>query len=164
VVKRHRELLDIVLTDLRYSTSEVAQLGSYAPNYPQAARSFIEWCRDEVGPLDFDDDGIATRGMIVRILVLPGKESEAIESLKWLANTCGTDTYISVMSQYTPVYKALETPGWNRKLKEDEYARVVDCAESLGFENGWIQEFDTPAPEELLGCNMQPGGASQAIG
>lgn len=164
IANRYRELFDIVLTDLRYSTSEVAQLGSSAPNYPEAARSFIEWCRDEVGQLEIGNDGIATRGMIVRILVLPGKESEAIDSLKWLANTCGTDTYISVMSQYTPVYKALETAGWDRKLTESEYARVVDCADELGFENGWIQEFDTPAPEELLGCNMQPGGADKAIG
>lgn len=157
VAERYRDLFEVVLTDLRYSTEKAAIEGSFARNYPEMARSFIEWCRDEVGPLEIDSSGIARKGMIVRILVLPGRETEAIGSLKWLANSCGTDVAISVMSQYTPVYKALESEGWNRVITEDEYNRVTDCVEELGFENGWVQEFGVPPPPELLGCNMQPG-------
>lgn len=161
VAREYRDLLDIVLTDLRYASATSAREGSAAPDYPEHARAFAKWCCDEVGPLTTDADGIATSGVIVRILVLPGREAEAIANLEWLADNVGTDVTLSVMSQYTPVYKALENEGWNRVVSKEEYGRVTDCVERLGFESGWVQEFgSSTADDDLLGCNMQPGGGA----
>jgi len=156
VAKKYRRLMDVVLTDLRYSRAESAVSGSAAADCPERARDFAKWAGDEVGPLVCDDDGIATRGIIIRILVLPGKAREAVENLEWIATHLGNGTAIGVMSQYTPVHKALESPEWNKFVSEDEYRMVTDAVESLGFENGWIQEFGTAnSPHDtLLGANM----------
>ena len=158
VAERYRNLFDVVLTDLRYSEKSSAESGSFAPDYVERAREFVKWSWDNVGPLELDDSGIAKTGTIVRLLVLPGRANETISSLEWLADTVGTDIDISVMSQYTPVYKALENEEWNRGISAEEYSQVTECVEQLGFENGWVQEFGTPAPEGLLGCSMPEGG------
>ena len=161
VAESYRELFDVVLTDLRYASAAVAREGSAAPDYPEQARAFTKWCCEEIGPLKTDQSGIATSGVIVRILVLPGREQEAISNLEWLENCVGTDVSISVMSQYTPVYKALETAGWDRGVSKDEYNRVTDCVERLGFEKGWVQEFgSSTSDDDLLGRNMPPGGGT----
>ena len=155
-VANHRNLADVVLTDLRYSRAESAFSGSAAADYPERAREFTKWARENVGQLVCDDDGIAVRGLIIRILVLPGKADEAVENLEWIARNLGAETAISVMSQYTPVHTAHKFPEWNRVVSEDEYAAVTDAVESLGFENGWVQEFGAAnSPDDtLLGANM----------
>lgn len=161
VVKRYRGLLDVVLTDLRYASAAVAKEGSSAPDYPVFAREFVKWCCEEIGPLVVDGADVARSGVIVRVLVLPGREAEAVANLEWLESNVGTEVAVSLMSQYTPVYMALETEGWNRGVSRDEYSRVVDRLEELGFENGWVQEFGANGSDDaLLGCNMERGGAA----
>lgn len=165
VAETHRDLMDVVLADLRYATPAAAREGSAAPDYPARARAFLRWAWDRVGPLRLDADGIATGGVIVRILVLPGREGEAVANLEWMAETIGTDVHVSLMSQYTPVHVAAGRDGWNRVVTAAEYARVTEAVERLGFENGWIQEFGASAPDdELLGCNMQPGAGVAGAG
>lgn len=165
VAERYRSLMDIVLTDLRYATSETGRIGSGAANYVEYARAFIAWCAREIGPLELDEQGLARRGLIVRILVLPGCADEAVASLEWLAEQVGTDVAISVMSQYTPVHRAVALPGWDRQITALEYKQVTDCVERLRFENGWIQAFgEVTGNNGLLGQNMEPGGMGVAQG
>lgn len=153
-----RELQDVVLADLRYATSGCAREGSGAADYPRVARDYLRWCRDEIGPLETDADGIAKRGLIVRLLVLPGRASEAVESLRWLRGEIGTGLHVSLMSQYTPVHRALETPGWDRAITEEEFGEVTDEAGRLGMETGWTQPWGSAVgDDELLGRNMAPG-------
>lgn len=165
VAERYRDLLDIVLTDLRYFSPEVAREGSGAPDYPETARAFTKWCCQEIGPLVTDGDGIAVSGVIVRILVLPGRAQEAVSNLEWLAENVGNEVSISLMSQYTPVHMALQKESWNRVVSREEYEKVTDCMERLGFENGWVQEFgSSTSDDDLLGRNMRPGsGAAGAM-
>ena len=93
--------------------------------------------------------------LIVRILVLPGHADEAIENLAWLATELSNEIPVSIMSQFTPAYKALETPPFNRGVTEEEYASVTEAAADFGFENGWIQGFGAADPKlALLGENM----------
>ena len=95
------------------------------------------------------------RGLIVRILVLPGHSDEAIENLAWLATELSNEIPVSIMSQFTPAYKALETPPFDRGVTEEEYASVTEAAADFGFENGWIQGFGAADPRlALLGENM----------
>ena len=96
--------------------------------------------------------------LIVRILVLPGHADEAIENLAWLATELSPEIPVSIMSQYTPAYRALATPPFNRKVTEEEYESVTEAAADFGFENGWIQGYEAADPAlALLGENM-PGG------
>ena len=159
------DLADIALIDLRYATSESAVEGSDARSYVEASRSALLWFWNRLGPLETDHDDIATRGVICRLLAIPGRVNEAVANLEWLAKTIGNEVHISVMSQYTPVHRAAQMEGWNRTVREEEYALLTDAAGDLGFENGWIQEFEGDAPADLLGQTMPPGegavGAAQ---
>ena len=156
-----RDLADIALVDLRYSTTGTAREASACPEYVEAARATLDWCWRELGPLQCDDDGIATRGTICRVLVLPGHAQEAVDSLRWLADTLGNTLHVSVMAQYTPVHQARTRPEWNRRITPEEYESVKAAAGELGFDNGWIQDYkDAAEPADLLGCNMPAGETS----
>lgn len=159
VATEYRELMDVVLTDLRYANPRTASEASSAPDYVDAARGFAAWAWNQAGPLEVDDEGIARRGVICRLLVLPGHADEAVDNLEWLAANLGTEVHVSLMAQYTPVHRAASLPVWNRKVSREEYARVTDRLESLGFENGWVQELEETDPGTLLGCSMPAGGA-----
>ena len=157
VLDAFSDLVDIALVDLRYATPQVATEGSDAAGYVEASRQAFQWFWHKLGPLQVDEQGIAQRGVICRILALPGHIDEAIANLHWLAAEVGTDVHVSVMSQYTPVHVACGLEGWKRKVDEAEYARLTACAERLGFENGWIQEFEGDTPSDLLGQAMPAG-------
>jgi putative pyruvate formate lyase activating enzyme len=151
------DLADIALIDLRYATSESAAEGSDARSYVESARRAFLWFWNRLGPLETDRDNIATRGVICRLLALPGRADEAVANLEWLARSVGTDVAVSVMSQYTPVHRATRLEGWSRTVREKEYALLTEAAADLGFENGWIQEFEGEAPADLLGQAMPAG-------
>ena len=137
------ELCDWALFDLRYSRNETAMKASGAPDYVERARAAIRWAWER------------GKRLIVRILVLPGHADEAIESLAWLATELSNEVSVSVMSQFTPAYKALQTPPFDRGVTEEEYASVTEAAADFGFENGWIQGFGAADPKlALLGENM----------
>ena len=153
----YRDLCDIALIDMRYASDATARAVSAAPGYVAANRAAIRYLHDTLGPLDSDASGAATRGMIVRILVLPGHAEEAAENLAWLAGEGFTDLHVAVMSQYTPVYKARETPPFDRPVTEEEYDLVAEAAEDFGFTRGWVQGFESSGESNLLGEQMSPG-------
>ena len=150
-------LMDIALCDLRYALPSTAKEASAASDYVENARAAVRWFWDNLGPLQLDDDGIAKRGLICRVLALPGHADEAVDNLRWLAETVGTRVSVSVMSQYTPVYKALEQAPWNRKVYEEEYELLRIAVDEFGFDNGWVQDFEGDAPAGLLGQTMSAG-------
>jgi len=158
-------LADIALVDLRYAEPATAAEGSDAGRYVDADRETLLWFWNRLGPLSTDRHGIARRGVICRLLALPGRAREAVANLEWLARTVGNTLHVSVMSQYTPVYRALEMESWNRKVREDEYRLLTDAVADLGFCDGWIQDFEGEAPADLLGQSMPEGqGAVGANG
>ena len=150
-LEAYADLCDTALFDLRYSRDETARAASAAPNYVAAARAAIRWAYGRTPRTDLPP-------LIVRILVLPGHAEEAIESLAWLATELSAQIPVSLMSQFTPAYRALETPPFNRKVTPEEYESVTEAATDFGFENGWIQSYEAADPAlALLGENM-PGG------
>ena len=160
----HRETLravegwvDVYLTDLRYADAGSSQAGSDASGYVETARAALLEMWRQTGPLKMDAKGIARRGTICRLLVLPGRADEAVANLEWLAESVGTTIPVSVMSQYTPAYRARDIVPWNRRPTAAEYGRVVETMERLGFTEGWVQEYEAPSPENLVGFNMRPG-------
>jgi len=157
-LEAYSDLLDVALFDLRYASDETAVRASAAPGYVDAARAALAHAYAKLGPLDCDEPGGAKRGVICRILVLPGHADEAVENLAWIASNLSTDIHISVMSQYSPAYKALETPPFDRCVTEEEYAMVAEAASDFGFERGWLQGFESrDASSDLVGENMPAG-------
>lgn len=145
----YRDLCDWALFDLRYSREETARKASAAVDYVAHARAALRFAAAEVCGIE---------RTICRILVLPGHHEEAIENIAWIANEIGTGLAVSVMAQYTPAYKALATPPFDRKVTQEEYSEVVEAAADFGFENGWIQSLEAADPElALLGENMGAG-------
>ena len=166
-LEEYRDLCDWALFDLRYSRNETAVAASAAPGYVEAARAAVRWAwerglrsdvfglKSQVLPEDLRRKTEDFRGLIVRILVLPGHADEAIENLAWLATELSNEIPVSIMSQFTPAYRALETPPFDRTVTEDEYASVTEAAADFGFENGWTQGFGAADPKlALLGENM----------
>ena len=158
-LEEYADLCDSALFDLRYSRNDSAIAASAAPGYVETARAAIRWAYGR------EPSGIAAKAgippLIVRILVLPGHADEAIENLAWLSTELSPGIPVSVMSQYTPAYRALATPPFDRKITHGEYESVTEAAADFGFENGWIQGYEAADPAlALLGENMSSGHGS----
>ena len=152
-LEEYKDLCDWALFDLRYSKNETAIKASSAPGYVEASRAAVRWAfeRQNSSAVNLNPQP----SLIVRILVLPGHADEAIENLAWLATELSSEIPVSIMAQYTPAYKALETPPFNRSVTKEEYESVTEAAADFGFENGWIQGYEASDPRlALLGENM----------
>lgn len=134
-----RDDIDIYLPDLKYVSADLAMKYSHAKDYPEVAKRAIARMVEAAGEPAFDADGYMTRGVIVRVLVLPGHRDEACEVIRYLYETYKDRIYISILNQYTPPAKELPYPELNRRLTRYEYDRVVDFARGLPVENGFIQ-------------------------
>ena len=109
-------VVDIYLPDLKYFSGESAGAYSEAADYPEVAKAAIKAMFEQVGPLQFNDDGSLAKGVIVRHMVLPGHRRESMEILEWLWQEFGDKVQISLMSQYTPMYRAGEHKNLKRRL------------------------------------------------
>ena len=157
-LEEYGDLCDWALFDLRYSRDVTAIAASQAPGYVAASRAAVKWAWNRAGATGILPVAHGVPPLIVRILVLPGHADEAIESLAWLATEVSNEVPVSVMSQFTPAYKALETPPFDRTVTEEEYESVTEAAADFGFENGWIQDYAAADPRlALLGENMPAG-------
>ncbi len=141
-LKRLKGIVDIYLTDIRYQTAETGQKYSGVKNYPQINHLALKEMHRQVGVLQTDDNGIATRGLIIRHLVLPENLAETEAALKFVAKELSPQLHISLMSQYFPAYKALNTPPLDRRITEAEYDSACQSLEDFGLEEGWVQDLN----------------------
>lgn len=137
-----KDTVDIYLTDLKYEEGASAKAYSAAADYPEVARAALSAMVEQVGPPRFDEEGMLQRGVIVRLLVLPGMEHEAMMNLKYLKETFGDGIIVSLMNQYTPVGEHLP-PLLQKPLEQAAYETVVTYARTLSFSYAYIQEGET---------------------
>ncbi|WP_243371979.1 radical SAM protein [Geotalea sp. SG265] len=135
-------VVDIYLPDMKYADDAPARALSGAPGYAGINRLAVREMLRQVGHLQVDDEGIGTRGLIVRHLVLPNQQAGSTKTLPWIAENLGEATHVALMSQYFPAHMALATPGIDRALNADEYDAAVEALEEAGLENGWVQELE----------------------
>jgi putative pyruvate formate lyase activating enzyme len=136
-------LVDIYLPDLRYMDSQAAARYSAAPDYPEVAMAAIKEMHRQVGQLVVEvgpEGQLARRGLLIRLLALPGNAGRVDLALDWIAGNLGTGTAISLMGQYYPAHRTREFPEIDRGLKPIEYAALRRHMERLGFENGFVQQ------------------------
>ena len=149
-------IIDVYMPDMRYSDNKNAAAYSDAPDYVEHNRRCLKEMHRQAGDLELNGKGIAIKGLIVRLLVLPGGISGTVESLRFIKEEISKNTYISVMSQYYPTFKSYNFKELSRGITKEEYQNVVDEAHRLELNNGWIQEMPEPADTKFMGTNITP--------
>lgn len=132
-------LIDIYLPDFKYISPEYSKRYSIAQNYAEYAKKAILEMKRQQPTTVFDKNGILQKGIIIRHLVLPNCYKDSFEILKWIKQNIGEDTYISLLNQYTPMYKAAQYKEISRKLTTLEYQKVVNYFFEIGLKNGFMQ-------------------------
>lgn len=108
-------IVDIYMPDFKFWQRDSARRLVKAKDYPERAREAILEMHRQVGPLQFGEDGLAKRGVLVRHLVMPGQTDEAAAIFKWFADEVSRDTYINIMGQYRPAYRVDDCDGHGKK-------------------------------------------------
>lgn len=136
-------IVDIYLPDLKYMDENVAQKYSNCKDYFYYTSAAIKEMSRQAGEAEFNSDGMMTKGVIVRHMMLPGYLEDSKNIVKYLYDTYGNKIYISIMNQYTPLPHVAKYPEINRKVTDEEYEKLIDYAVNIGVENGFIQEGET---------------------
>ena len=148
-VEAWRGYIDIWLADLKYVSSSLSAELSSAPDYFAQARPAIEAMMAQAGHPVFNSEGILQKGVILRHLALPGHVADSKAVLRRLAalrEETGVEFIPSLMSQFTPFYKAAEH-GLGRRITTYEYRQVIDEAVRLGLTDGYMQEKSSAREE-----------------
>jgi putative pyruvate formate lyase activating enzyme len=127
------DIVDIYLPDMKYSIERIGRSLSGVAHYPATNRRAVTEMFRQVGHLDVDEAGRARRGLLVRHLVMPGMFDNTAGVLRWLAETLGPDTYLSLMDQYRPAYRAFARQHLDRPLRPEECRQARELARSLGL-------------------------------
>ncbi len=132
-------IVDIYMPDMKYGSNIPAKRFSGVKNYVEVAKEAIKIMYRQVGDLTLNEDGTARRGLLVRHLVLPENLSGTPDVLRFIREEVSENTYISLMSQYFPAYRAHEFPEISRRITKEEFAEAEKVLDELGLKNGWIQ-------------------------
>lgn len=129
-------VVDIYLADFKYMDPDMA--GTYsgeADDYPEITRSALLEMNRQVGPANIEQNGVVYRGLMIRHLVMPGGVSSSEETMRWIAQNLPLDTYVNIMIQYRPAYRAHLYPEIDRYVSMEEYKNVVEKARESGLSN-----------------------------
>ena len=125
-------VFDIYMPDFKFMDASVANELSDAPDYPERAMEAVAEMHRQVGDLELDDRGIARRGLLVRHLVLPNNIARTDAVLDFLAGL-SRDTYVNIMDQYRPEYRARECFDLRRRVTLQEFDAAVAWARKAGL-------------------------------
>ncbi len=156
IIKLLDGIVDIYLPDMRYADNEMAIKYSLAPEYPRLNQAALKEMLRQVGVARIDEEGIIARGVIIRHLVLPNNISGTDKIMRFIAEELSKDTYVSLMSQYFPCYKADKLKDISRRITFEEYEEAKATMEKYGLYNGWIQVGR--GLERFAGTNIKPSG------
>jgi putative pyruvate formate lyase activating enzyme len=140
-------IADVYMPDFKLWDTERARRYLLAPDYPSAARQVIQAMHEQVGELWVDEDGLAVRGLLVRHLVMPGLGEDTREIMRWIAGL-SADTYVNVMDQYAPAWKAKTDEKYrdiNRAVDPVEMTTAYAHARAAGlwrFDRRWRSPRD----------------------
>ena len=126
-------IFDIYMPDFKYGDSETAKRYSGAPRYVETAEAALVEMHRQVGTLIIDERGIAVRGLLVRHLVLPGGLAGTRQVMRFISRELSPDTYVNIMDQYRPCFRAADYPPLNRRITTDEFNEAIAIARQEGL-------------------------------
>jgi putative pyruvate formate lyase activating enzyme len=130
-------IVDVYMPDFKFWDGELSFLYMSARDYPEIAQAGIREMHRQVGPLRFDKDGLALRGLLVRHLVMPNRVSHTRDICRFIANQISRDTYINIMDQYRPEGRVLRKPekyhAITRRTSSSEYEEALAVAREEGL-------------------------------
>lgn len=135
-------VVDIYLPDFKYADGKMAaRYSSGAESYPEATKKALLEMHRQVGVAHPSAGGIMHRGLMIRHLVMPNNVGGTADVIHWIAGNLPKDTYLNIMSQYRPVYRAFDYPEIARRVDKKEYDEAVRCARQAGLSNLDIQGY-----------------------
>jgi len=137
-------VVDIYMPDMKYSDGRTAERLSGIKGYPQVNRAAVKEMHRQVGDLQLDELGVAQRGLLVRHLVLPNHLAGTEEVVRFLAQEVSTNTYLNIMAQYHPCYKAFDIPTLARPVNRQEFSEAIDLAHQQGLHRLDKQKLSLP--------------------
>jgi len=137
-------VVDIYMPDMKYADAEIAQKYSKIKDYPAVNQAAVKEMHRQVGDLVLDENGVALRGLLVRHLVLPEGLAGTRAIAKFLAEETSKSTYLNLMDQYRPCYKAAELPPLNRPITRAEFDQAMQECREAG-----LHRFDKREPHFL---------------
>lgn len=153
-IKYLKGYIDVYLPDLKYFDDRYAIKYSSAPNYFKYASENIEEMIRQVGNVELDKHGLIKKGVIIRHLMLPGLLFDSKKIIDYIANNFSNSAYISLMNQYTPMYKSYMFPELNKPLNPKHYNKMIDYCISLGITNGFIQDSGSSSKRFIPDFNL----------
>ncbi|NLA50387.1 MAG: radical SAM protein, partial [Bacteroidales bacterium] len=142
ILKMLDGIVDIYLPDFKYLNREkAARYSSGASEYPEITKQALLEMHRQVGVAKPAAGGLMQRGLMIRHLVMPNNTGDSKKIIEWIADNLPTDTYLNIMSQYSPTYKAFDYPEISRKITREEYSGVVNHAKAAGLTNLEIQGY-----------------------
>lgn len=154
-------LVDIYLPDFKYWDNALGEAYSHALHYRETAIPAILEMRRQTKTEQFDADGILQRGLIVRHLILPGHHRDSLAILDWIREALGEEAYVSLLSQYTPLYHAAEYKQLSRRLTTFEYDKVIAHFFAIGLKNGFMQKRSSATVEYTPHFDLSGVGKSE---
>lgn len=126
-------IVDIYMPDMKYSQKDRGDSYSGIPDYPEVNQAAVLEMHRQVGDLVLDEYGIARRGLLIRHLVLPGGLAGSSGILRFIAERISRDTYLNIMDQYRPAYRARRYSELDLRLTRSEFQEVIREAEEWGL-------------------------------
>jgi putative pyruvate formate lyase activating enzyme len=126
-------VIDVYMPDMKYGDAALAKKYSHTPDYVRVNQAAVREMHRQVGDLALTADGIAQRGLLVRHLVLPGGIAGTEGVVRFLAEEISRNTWVNIMDQYRPSYRAAEYPELNRMITAEEFVEALDFARKYGL-------------------------------
>ena len=130
-------IVDIYMPDLKYSDNEVAKKYSNAKDYVEVSQAAVKEMHRQVGDLSVDERAIAFRGLLIRHLVLPHGLAGSEAVFKFIATELTRESYVNIMAQYRPMYRACEHAELSRGITLREYQEALRSARKWGLHRGF---------------------------
>jgi putative pyruvate formate lyase activating enzyme len=137
VIRLLEGMVDIYMPDVKYLDEKHSKRFSNAPDYPEVVKQVLKEMHRQVGDLTMDSKGIAERGLLIRHLVMPNGVASSEAVLKFIAEEISVHSYVNVMDQYRPEYRANEYPEINRRITHKEYLEAIQWAKGFHLYRGF---------------------------
>ena len=137
VIKLLESIVDIYMPDAKFSDSEIAQKYCNAPDYPEVIKLVLKEMHRQVGVLRTDQKGVAEGGLLIRHLVMPEGMAGTEALMRFIAEELSKDSYVNIMGQYHPHYRAYQYPELDRRITLEEFQDAIESALRVGLHRGF---------------------------